>query len=454
MVYGGMVLLSHGFVWSTSAPTRLGVIGRSLAYTAAVLLAGCLLPILAKWILVGRFTPCEIRLWSVRYFRFWLVRTLLALNPMVLFVGTPIYSLYLRALGARVGRGTTILSATVPVATDLITIGRDTVVRRGCSFSGYHAENGKLRTGRVTIGNDAFVGEATVLDIDTEIGDGAQLGHSSSLQPGQRVPPGERWHGVPAEPTGTNYKVVAAGPRGPLRRFGYSVVQLLLVLAGGTVVSGAGGILLTDFPAVSEFFDPGRFPLTSLHFYAGVAAVSGTLFGARVLLGFAVMTAVPRLLQLAVRPGRTYRLYGARHFAATLIMGLSNSAFFVRLFGDSSAAVSFTRAIGYRLPGVVQTGSNFGTELRQDAALFTTVSGGTMISDGVSINNADYSSSSFRMSPITIGKQTFMGNNIALPAGARIGDNVLLGTSGAGPTKTIPAAAQALASAGFSDRKP
>ena len=346
MVYGGMVLLSHGFVWSTSAPTRLGVIGRSLAYTAAVLLAGCLLPILAKWILVGRFTPCEIRLWSVRYFRFWLVRTLLALNPMVLFVGTPIYSLYLRALGARVGRGTTILSATVPVATDLITIGRDTVVRRGCSFSGYHAENGKLRTGRVTIGNDAFVGEATVLDIDTEIGDGAQLGHSSSLQPGQRVPPGERWHGVPAEPTGTNYKVVAAGPRGPLRRFGYSVVQLLLVLAGGTVVSGAGGILLTDFPAVSEFFDPGRFPLTSLHFYAGVAAVSGTLFGARVLLGFAVMTAVPRLLQLAVRPGRTYRLYGARHFAATLIMGLSNSAFFVRLFGDSSAAVSFTRAIG------------------------------------------------------------------------------------------------------------
>ena len=35
----------------------------------------------------------------------------------------------------------------------------------------------------------------TVLDIDTSMGDGAQLGHTSTLYSGQAVPDGERWHG-------------------------------------------------------------------------------------------------------------------------------------------------------------------------------------------------------------------------------------------------------------------
>jgi hypothetical protein len=41
------------------------------------------------------------------------------------------------------------------------------------------------------------VGEASVLDIGTSMGNGAQLGHRSSLQPGQAVPGGQSWHGSP-----------------------------------------------------------------------------------------------------------------------------------------------------------------------------------------------------------------------------------------------------------------
>jgi non-ribosomal peptide synthetase-like protein len=51
-----------------------------------------------------------------------------------------------------------------------------------------------------------------------------------------------------------------------------------------------------------------------------------------------------------------------------------------------------------------------------------------MLSDGLQIMNSDFSSTSFTMSRIDIGARNFMGNNIALPAGARIGENVLLGT--------------------------
>jgi non-ribosomal peptide synthetase-like protein len=98
------------------------------------------------------------------------------------------------------------------------------------------------------------------------------------------------------------------------------------------------------------------------------------------------------------------------------------------MFGDSSAAVTYSRGIGYDLSEVEQTGSNFGTELRQDSALLTTIGTGTMISDGLSIMNADFSSSSFRMSRVAIGERNFFGNNIALPTNARIGENVLVGT--------------------------
>ncbi len=47
----------------------------------------------------------------------------------------------------------------------------------------------------------SFVGEASVLDINTAIEDGTQLGHASSLQVGQRVPKGKRYHGSPAQET-------------------------------------------------------------------------------------------------------------------------------------------------------------------------------------------------------------------------------------------------------------
>ena len=45
-----------------------------------------------------------------------------------------------------------------------------------------------------------------MLDIGTAMGDGAQLGHASSLHAGQAVPAGERWHGSPAQRTEVDYR--------------------------------------------------------------------------------------------------------------------------------------------------------------------------------------------------------------------------------------------------------
>ena len=69
-----------------------------------------LLPVLAKWLLIGRWKPQEIRLWSLGYLRLWVVKTLIRTNPMVMFAGSPLYLWYLRALGAKIGKGVTIFS--------------------------------------------------------------------------------------------------------------------------------------------------------------------------------------------------------------------------------------------------------------------------------------------------------------------------------------------------------
>ena len=115
-----------------------------------------------------------------------------------------------------------ILTSHVPVCTDLLTIGAGSVIRKDAYLNGYRARSGVIETGAVTLGADVFVGEHTVLDIGTTLGDGAQLGHSSALHAGQAVPAGQCWHGSPAQPAGPghDYQTVPPARCGTLRRAG------------------------------------------------------------------------------------------------------------------------------------------------------------------------------------------------------------------------------------------
>src|SRR6266566_8091238 len=204
--YLGVLAAIEGYQWMVAGSEGVGGYLRLVAFSGLAFLVVCAIPIAAKWLLVGRWKPVQIRIWSLAYVRFWIVKTLIRSNPGVyLFVGSPLYGIYLRALGAKVGPSTVILSRRIPVCTDLLTIGAGTVIRRESSFHCYRAQAGRIEIGSVTLGRDVFVGEVAVLDIDTSMGDGAQLGHTSSLHRGQSVPAGERWHGSPARHTDTNY---------------------------------------------------------------------------------------------------------------------------------------------------------------------------------------------------------------------------------------------------------
>lgn len=410
---------ARGYGWLSAGSGVLDVYLRSVLFGGVTFLVLCVLPVLAKWTLVGRWTPRHIPVWSLAYVRFWIVKTLVRSDPMVLFSGSPLYLLYLRALGAKVGRGAVVLSRNVPVCTDLLTIGDGTVIRKDSFFACYRAHAGMIQPGPVTFGRNALVSEATVLDIDTSLGDGAQLGHASSLHRGQAVPDGEHWHGSPAQRTDVDYQVVGQLRCGALRRATHSVLQLLfaLVLYVPLAVGGLAA-LLAEVPQLSTALEPGPAVFTDGTFYLEALAMSFVLVFGAVPAGLLVLSTVPRLLGLALEPGRTYRLYGFRFEAHRTIALLTNWRFLKRLFGDSSAIVHYLRGLGYDLSRVQQTGSNFGTEMKHETPYLSSVGRGTMVADGLSIMNAEFSSTAFRVSRVSIGPRNFLGNRIAYPPGA------------------------------------
>jgi non-ribosomal peptide synthetase-like protein len=426
---GGTNSLALAYAWlSTGADETLAVYVRSVLFTAASFALLCVFPIVAKWLLVGRWKPRHIRVWSLGYLRFWVVKTLIRANPLVLFVGTPIYPLYLRALGAKVGRGVAVFSRTVPVCTDLLTIGDRAVIRKDTLFTCYRAHAGVIQTGRVTIGTDALVSEASVLDIDTALGRSAQLGHASCLHPGQAVPDGERWHGTPGRRTEVDFRTVSTGRCGWTRRFVYGIGQLLKVLVVASLGLTAAVLATVRVPRLAALMDAGPGSLTTWPLYRDALVVSAVLFAGVLLTGLLVAGIVGRLLNLFLRTGRAYPLYGFRYGVHRTVARLTNIRFYALLFGDSSAIVGYLRLLGYRLRPVRQTGSNFGTEVKHENPYSSHVGTGTMVADGLSIVSADYSSSSFRVCEVFIGRDNFLGNHIAYPSGGRTGDNCLLAT--------------------------
>src|SRR5215831_17295506 len=161
--YAAVLAIAEGYQWVSAGATAFAIYLRLVLATGAAFLGMSVVPVVAKWVLVRRWKSGRIRLWSLDYLRFWVVKTLVRSSPAArLFIGTPLYNLYLRALGAQVGAGAVIFSRRVPVCTDLLTIGAGAVIRKEATFNAYRAQAGRIEIGAVTLGRDVFVGERSV----------------------------------------------------------------------------------------------------------------------------------------------------------------------------------------------------------------------------------------------------------------------------------------------------
>ena len=423
------VIFERGLDWIWASQTPFEDYLRSAAFGAGTFGFMCTFPILAKWVLIGRWKPQEIRIWSLAYVRFWLVKTLVVANPLVLFAGSPLYLLYLRALGAKIGKGAVVFTRRMPVCTDMLTIGEHTVIDKDTFLLGYRAVSGVIQTGYVSIGKNVLIGEKAVLDIDTSLGDGAQLGHASSLHAGQAVPAGEHWHGSPGRRTDSDYRAVTPVDYRPGKRVRYGILQLMLHL-GVTLPVAFGGIalLLIEVPWLSTLLTAPGASFTGTAFFGFVLATSLVIFFGRILLSLVFVMTVPRVLNLLIRPDQAYPLYGFRYACHRTLERVSNRRLLHTLFGDSSYILPYLQHLGYKLAPAVQTGSNFGTEIKHDNPYLSAVGSGTVVASGISIVNANYSSTSFSVSRTSIAANSFLGNEILYPPQSKVGQDCLIAT--------------------------
>ncbi len=433
-----LVFAIEAYKWQAAADGLLDAYQRALASAVAVSAFAVLLPVAAKWLLIGRWREELIPIWSLSYFRFWAVKQLVQTSPLVLFRGQPIYNTHLRMLGARIGRNASINTRFMPVCTDLLTIGEGAVLAKDSLLQNYRAEFGVIRTGPVTIGADAYVGEGSVIEIGSTIGDGGQLAHASSLQRGQSIPPGGRYWGSPAEPASCaaagGFVPVPPRPCGQLRRRLYSIVVLASVVGGLLPAMELAAVYTARLPsamALAGTIGP-ALPLVEglpwlLPAMLGVIA-SLALFAAGLIGGLFTVALVPRLLSPLVEPGKVYPLFGFHYAVVALQSWFCNSYVYNIIFGDSSFIVHYLRFVGLDLAVVKQTGSNFGSHQKHDVANLCRIESGTMVSDGLSIINLRQSSSSFKIDQATIGDHSFLGNQVLYIAGARLGAGNLLAT--------------------------
>jgi non-ribosomal peptide synthetase-like protein len=419
-----------GIQWTYAAMPDLGeVYLRTVEFAFGLFVVFSLLPIVAKWLFIGKFTPAAIPIWSLRYFRFWAIKALIRSAPMAAF-GGPIYNLYLRLLGAKIGAKTVIHSQLIPACPDLISIGPNTILRQDSIALGYKAQSNYIHTGRIDIGANVFVGEASVIDINTVMEDGSQLGDSSSLHSGQRIPKGKRYHGSPARETTANYCTVEPRHCSAFRRGTYSLVLLVLgfsLLPIPVLVTYTWLPVFYDYLGVAAFAnEPMGHALTLLS--GKLLLASFTAFFVGVGIAALAIGIIPRLLNLFLRPDKTYVLYGVHYLLQQMIRWTTNSDFFNRLFGDSCGIVHYMRWLGWNLNTIVQTGSNFGEDQKHDNPYLCDIGSGTMVSDGFMMVNSMMSSSSFKLGKVKIGDHNYLGNYIRYPVEGKTGANCLIGT--------------------------
>ncbi|GHC74594.1 Pls/PosA family non-ribosomal peptide synthetase [Streptomyces flavofungini] len=172
---------------------------------AVLLVAGALgglASIAAKWLLVGRHRTGEHPLWCGFVWRNELADTFVEMVAVPWLAGavpgTPVLNLWLRGLGAHIGRGAWCESYWLP-ETDLVTLETATSVNRGCVLQTHLFHDRILRTDTVVLREGATLGPGGIVLPGSEIGARSTLGPASLVMAGESVPADTRWLGNPIE---------------------------------------------------------------------------------------------------------------------------------------------------------------------------------------------------------------------------------------------------------------
>ncbi len=411
-------LINGGVTITTSL---IAAVGSALAMYPAMLVVA----LAAKWLIIGRYKPGSYPLWGTYYFRWWLSGSIQSMAPIDFLSGTPLLNVFLRLMGARIGRNVHLATDNFS-AYDTLTIGDGSTLNADATALGYTVQDGYLNIGAVRIGRDCVIGARAVLSPDTTIEDNARLADLSLLPSGTRVPANECWLGSPAQRLPRQpYRTLHLPARRPA---GFAAVSIALY--------ALASLLLPMFYLSAIF--PGMIAMTHLdrsfdsYWFLMAAPVVAASFIV-LLCGFIV--GVKWLLLGRVKPGK-YPLNGGFYLRKWFVDGLMDMSLDVMgpLYATLYLAPWF-RALGAKL------GRNAEISTACDASPdLLDIGAESFIADAVLLGAPHIEHGYMTLAPTRIGKRAFIGNSALVPAGSAIGDNSLIGVLSTTPSSPPGAA--------------
>ncbi|SOC58251.1 Pls/PosA family non-ribosomal peptide synthetase, partial [Ornithinimicrobium cerasi] len=200
------VLLHLGVAAALLALLRVHVLVGLALGGVVLILAGVVAALLtwaAKWALVGRHTSGDHPLWSGFVWRNELADTFTEVLGAPWFAsvtqGTVVLNVWLRMLGAKIGRGVWCDSYWLP-ETDLVELRDGSTVNHGCVVQTHLFHDRVLSMDTVTLQLGATLGPNSVILPAATIGRHATVGPVSLVMRGESVPSQTRWLGNPIGP--------------------------------------------------------------------------------------------------------------------------------------------------------------------------------------------------------------------------------------------------------------
>ncbi len=362
----------------------------TLAYAPVAVLAA----VAVKRTLLGAYRPTRAPVWGGFFVRNWIVQRVVAIAPWGLLRSLGFQNAALRLLGARIGRRVSI-DRGVNLENggwDLLEIGDDATVGRDASLRLVDLEDGELVVAPVALGARSTVDIRATVGGGAALGPGAFLAALSWLPPGARVPEGERWDGVPAVPAGP-------APEAP------------------------------SLPDAEERLIP-RFLAAfavSLAPFAFLALLGiERLLSARCILG--VVAAVPiGLFAQAV----AIRLLGRVRPSSVRRRGLAHARISIKCAAVEEAgrwlAGTLLWPLWLRLAGMrVGRGCEISSIVGPVPELVE-IGDESFLADGIYLAGPRVRGGVVTVEATRLGRRTFLGNHVVVPAGQRLSDDLFVG---------------------------
>ncbi|MSU51317.1 MAG: amino acid adenylation domain-containing protein [Opitutus sp.] len=375
-----------------------------------------------KRLIAGRLSAGRYPLWGVTYFRWWLASRFAELPDVYLLASTPWMTLYLRALGARVGRDVMIDTVTIG-APELLTIEDGAGIGTFVNIENARVEGGELILGPVRLKRDSTVESYAVLENDTEVGARAQLCGQSALGTGEKIPDGEIWDGAPARKTNRT-----ATPLPPRPVIGFAQRWALAGLFALTAIIVSVLFFLPTFPTfiLIDWVDAHVWDIFEED--AGPAAVFGYIF-LLAIPASALFVAVTMLVTAGLRrlmPRQTAGIFpiNSVDFWRKKFMGQILDGSLHELHGlyASVFAPLWLRFLGVKVGRHTEISTAEGIvpellELGDDC----------FIADGAMLGDEEQRGGWMILRPTSIGHRSFVGNGAYVPDGSKVPDDVLIG---------------------------